>query len=232
MKQVLFWIEIIVFLSISNFVLAAPIVFFQGVTDPSGIGIHPNEHKLYVVSGTSGSVWAVEIKNDGSDTPDPAITPRREIERLSFEEMLGIFQDLGIAEMDRVGMPIHKKLEDARQAKVETIVINGCESEPFETSLHVLIMNKSHEILRGVVLARKLLDKEETPVSKTIKQPKKTKAKYKNEPDVEEIDDVFIPNIDVKNMKIKSGSKESIKQDNIDLDDSADLLSRIMGQED
>ena len=33
-------------------------------------------------------------------------------------------------------------------------------------------------------------------------------------------------------MKMKGGAKKSVKQDKVDLDDSADLLSRIMGQED
>jgi hypothetical protein len=56
-----------------------------------------------------------------------------------------------------------------------------------------------------------------------------------DEPIIEELtsdNDTFIPEIDVSNMKLKGASNKTIKQDNSDIDDSADLLSRIMGNED
>ena len=72
-------------------------------------------------------------------------------------------------------------------------------------------------------------------VRESLKQNKKEilVEKIKNkEPEIEELDDKFIPDIDITNMKMKGGSKEKVKQDKVDLDDNADLLSRIMGQED
>jgi len=56
--------------------------------------------------------------------------------------------------------------------------------------------------------------------------------KIKREPKIEELDDKFIPSIDISNLKMKSGAKKSIKKDDADLDDSADLLFRLMGHED
>ena len=65
----------------------------------------------------------------------------------------------------------------------------------------------------------------------TIKT-KKSKV-INDDPDIEELDtEKFIPNVDISDMKIKGSVKNTIKQDNIDLSDSVDLLSRIMGQED
>lgn len=85
-------------------------------------------------------------------------------------------------------------------------------------------------------LAQKLLEKEPRVVEKITQHKtvveKSRKTKVKDEPDIEELDVGFIPKIDTSNMKMKGGAKKTVKQDKVDLDDSADLLSRIMGQED
>lgn len=74
-------------------------------------------------------------------------------------------------------------------------------------------------------LTRKLLDKKPEVV-----HVEKSSGKYKKEPKIEELD-AFIPDIDISDMKMKSGSKQTIEQDSSDIDDSVDLLSRIMGRE-
>jgi hypothetical protein len=59
------------------------------------------------------------------------------------------------------------------------------------------------------------------------------KTKIKTEPVVEEFDNIFIPDINISGMKIQGGeSRKSIKQDKQDIDDSADMLSRILESED
>ena len=63
-------------------------------------------------------------------------------------------------------------------------------------------------------------------VEETTEKIKKTKKKNKAQ-------DTFIPSINLDGMEIKgSGSQKTIKQDKSDIDDSADLLSRIMQEED
>jgi arsenate reductase-like glutaredoxin family protein len=83
-------------------------------------------------------------------------------------------------------------------------------------------------------LAQKLLDKEpkvvERFVTTTVSRAKS--KKFEDDPEIEELDEKFIPKIDTSKMKMKGGAKKAVKQDKIDIDDSADLLSRIMGQND
>ena len=87
------------------------------------------------------------------------------------------------------------------------------------------------------ILATKLLEKEPKVIERVVTKSVATKTektrKIKKEPEIEELDnETFIPDIDISNMKMKGASKKTIKQDSVDLDDSADLLSRIMGQDD
>ncbi|MCF8019787.1 MAG: hypothetical protein K9L62_10290 [Vallitaleaceae bacterium] len=59
------------------------------------------------------------------------------------------------------------------------------------------------------------------------------KTKIKTKPVVEDFDNIFIPDINISGMKIQGGeSRKSIKQDKQDIDDSADMLSRILESED
>jgi len=83
-------------------------------------------------------------------------------------------------------------------------------------------------------LATKILESEPKVVEKAATKSVKTNAikNKKKEPDIEELENTYIPSINISNMKIKSGSKKTIKQNNVDFDDSADLLSRIIGQDD
>jgi len=76
----------------------------------------------------------------------------------------------------------------------------------------------------------KLLEKNEG--NQVVKAEQNTKSKYiekETEPKIEELEDVFIPDIDVGGMEIKGeASKTSVKRGAGDVDDSADLLSRII----
>jgi hypothetical protein len=81
------------------------------------------------------------------------------------------------------------------------------------------------------LLSKKILKKEPKVIERTVQTKTKVKRVDK-EPEIEELEDTFIPAIDTSKMKMKSGSKKTVKQDKHDIDDSADLLSRIMGQED
>lgn len=79
-------------------------------------------------------------------------------------------------------------------------------------------------------LSKKILSKDKQFINKKVIH---TKVKrFEEEPEIEELDDTFIPEIDTSKMKMKGGSKKTVKQDKHDIDDSADLLSRIMSQED
>ena len=83
-------------------------------------------------------------------------------------------------------------------------------------------------------LSNKILKKKPEVVNQVVQASnKKANGKrFEDEPEIEELTSKFIPEIDITNMKMKGGAKKTIKQDKVDIDDSADLLSRIMGQGD
>ena len=142
---------------------------------------------------------------------------------------------------DEIKIPKPQKIPDAsldqkvinkRFSQLEDLVAKLIENQLVDKSPNSEQITNKLDKLEN--LAQKLLEKEPKVIEKRVittatKKPKRT---INDEPDIEELDTGYIPSIDTSNMKLKGGAKKTVKQDKVDLDDSADLLSRIMGQED
>jgi len=93
-------------------------------------------------------------------------------------------------------------------------------------------LNKEQITNRLNSIERLLKKKESVRIIRVTKDQDEN-GKIEKEPKVEELEDTFIPNIDLEGFEIKGeASQKSIKQDKLDIDDSADLLSRIIQSDD
>lgn len=109
-------------------------------------------------SSVSGSVSKVDensitIESDEADRLDPLIQMRREIPG-DADELAEIIREAGIVDLGGTGFATHVRLLEAREKRVEVLVLNGCESEPFLTADHMLMLNHPVEILKGSELVR------------------------------------------------------------------------------
>ena len=131
------------------------IAAFQGT---KGVNIHAGMagiiEKITVFQSAAGSESrAIEIRRQGEPkTLSPAET-RKGWNEISAEELLKIFQNSGLLIMDPIMEPVHAKIE--RYAGAKTIIINGCEPEPYVTCEQVLTMSHPVEILKGAELLKK-----------------------------------------------------------------------------
>ncbi len=136
----------------------------QKIAEPAGLGapihasvsgkvvaIEPRPHQ------NGEKVMAVVIENDGLDTFGSSLTPHPDFESLSPEEIIGIIQDAGITGMGGAGFPTHVKIQSA-VGKVDTIIINGAECEPYITSDHRLMLEHPEEIITGVRIIMRSLN--------------------------------------------------------------------------
>ena len=129
---------------------------------------------------------------------------------------------------------INQKVLNQRFTRLEKLVQSLVEKEAGKDELNKEQITDKLETLE--LLARQLLSKRSSDTVITIgnEKPSKKQKVHSDDVEIEELDAPFIPSIDVSNMKMKSSStsKKKVKQDKMDLDDSADLLSRLMGNED
>lgn len=122
------------------------------------IAEHPDYNSVPLHSSTSGHVSQITddsilIESDEADKLEPSIRIRSE-QIPDSDQLIEIIRQAGIVDLGGSAVPTHLRLIKAQQQKIHTLVINGCESEPFLTADHVLMLNHPVEILKGTELLR------------------------------------------------------------------------------
>ena len=128
----------------------------DGVFVGTKIGAATTPVSSPVFSSVSGKVAAIEdfmlsngtvttaviIESDGEMKEDPAILPPVVTSR---EEFLAALAESGIVGLGGAGFPTHVKL-NVPPEKIEYLVINGAECEPYVTSDTITMLTRGHDI--------------------------------------------------------------------------------------
>ncbi len=80
---------------------------------------------------------------------------RKHIDDLGNDEIVDIIKNNGIVGMGGAGFPSHVKLQPPK--KIDTLLINGCECEPFLSTDHRLMIENLKEIFIGIEIIAKLI---------------------------------------------------------------------------
>ena len=102
---------------------------------------------------------SVVIENDHQDTLCPDIHPRtpEEVAALSKEDLMGIIREAGIVGMGGATFPTHVKLSSGI-GKVDTIIVNVSECEPYIVADDRLCQEFPDEMLSGLQIIMRILD--------------------------------------------------------------------------
>lgn len=95
------------------------------------------------------AVLSVVIDNDYQDTPAQALEPHATHEGLSPNNILSIIREAGIVGMGGATFPTDIKAVTA-QGRVDTILVNACECEPYITADDALLCSYPEQIFRGL----------------------------------------------------------------------------------
>ena len=121
-----------------------------------------------------GTVPAITIRNDHQDTPAP-FTPCPDPENLTAEELVRIIREAGVVGMGGATFPTNVKAGGA-VGKIDTLIINACECEPYITSDDLLLQTRPEDVLKGVRLLRNALQPKDTVIAVEDNKPKATAA--------------------------------------------------------
>jgi Na+-translocating ferredoxin:NAD+ oxidoreductase subunit C len=102
-----------------------------------------------------GKAEAIMIDADGKDERDPSIRNHSTPDELAPEEIIAIIKEAGIVGLGGAAFPTHVKLSPPPSKKIDTVIINGAECEPYLTCDHLLMLFSPVEILKGAELIRK-----------------------------------------------------------------------------
>jgi len=103
-----------------------------------------------------GVFTAIVIESDGQDIKAFS-EPGRDISNISKEDIANIVKEAGIVGLGGAAFPTSVKLNPPAGKKIDTLIINGAECEPFLTCDYRLMLEKPKEIILGARLIAKAL---------------------------------------------------------------------------
>ncbi|NMA84793.1 MAG: electron transport complex subunit RsxC [Epulopiscium sp.] len=112
----------------------------SGIVKEVGPLLHPNGKK----------VVSVVVENDGQYEEDPSIGRPNDYKKMSREAILEKIKEAGIVGMGGAGFPTFIKLSPPIEKKIDTILLNGAECEPYLTSDHRVMLEETERVVEGL----------------------------------------------------------------------------------
>ncbi len=100
---------------------------------------------------------AIVIASDGNMTPCPDISP---ITVESYDDFISAVRNSGAVGFGGAGFPTSVKLDIKDPARIDTVIINGAECEPYITSDTYAMMHETGFIIEGLKTLNKFLKAE------------------------------------------------------------------------
>ncbi len=79
----------------------------------------------------------------------------RDLDAMTHAQIVAAVQDAGLVGLGGAAFPSHVKLQPPAGKVIETVVVNGCECEPYLTCDHRIMLEQSEALIRGIKLALK-----------------------------------------------------------------------------
>ena len=125
-----------------------------------------------IYASASGTVKAIEprrvavgdmvnsivIENDGA-FEEVSYTPCEDVTTLSKEEIIGKVKEAGVVGMGGAGFPTHVKLSPKEPEKIEYIIANCAECEPYLTADYRRMLENPEELIGGMKIILQIFDK-------------------------------------------------------------------------
>ena len=100
---------------------------------------------------TGDSVMSIIVENDGQ-YEEVEYSPISSIEELSKEEIIGRIKEAGVVGMGGAGFPTFVKLSPKEPDKIEYVIANCAECEPYLTSDYRRMIEEPEKLVEGLRL--------------------------------------------------------------------------------
>ncbi len=119
------------------------------------------------VSGTIKDIKKVTLANSVCcdafvivpDEQQPELFNKKiDYQGFSREELIAEIKDKGVVGLGGATFPLHVKVAIPIGKKVDALIINGVECEPYLTADHRAMLERTKEILEGIMICRKIVN--------------------------------------------------------------------------
>ena len=154
-----------------------------------------------VVSSVSGKVKKIEprvtaggaksisivIENDGQYTAVEGLGEDRDATKLSKQEIRDIVREAGIVGLGGAGFPTNVKLTPKDESKIDYIIVNGAECEPYLTCDYRMMIEEPERLIGGLKVMLQLFENAKAVIGVENNKPKaieKLRALVKDDPKI------------------------------------------------
>jgi len=92
------------------------------------------------------------------DSEEKKYSERKDIAMIPKDELLRVIKEAGVVGMGGAGFPTYIKLQPPQ--KVDTLIINGCECEPYLAGDYRLMIENMEGIFKGIEIITKIIEPE------------------------------------------------------------------------
>jgi electron transport complex protein RnfC len=125
-----------------------------GIVEEVGIWPHPD--------GTYATAVRIKVDAYSAQAARPRLVP--EWEGLSAAEIRQAVQDAGVVGLGGAAFPTHVKLAPPKDKTIETLIINGCECEPYLTTDHRTMVEYPERVQLGIRIMMRCLGVDRTMI--------------------------------------------------------------------
>lgn len=125
-----------------------------------------------IISSVSGTVKEIEkrltvqgnmvesivIENDNVYQTVEGFGKERDYTKLSKDEIRSFVKEAGIVGLGGAGFPTHVKLTPNEDRKIDFVIVNGAECEPYLTSDYRMMLEEPEKIIGGLKIMLRLFD--------------------------------------------------------------------------
>ncbi len=103
-------------------------------------------------------VESVVFENDNEYRTTDGFGKDRDVEKLTKEEIRNLVKEAGIVGLGGAGFPTHVKLSPKDDSKIDYVIVNGAECEPYLTSDYRMMLEEPEKIVGGLKIILKLFE--------------------------------------------------------------------------
>ncbi len=108
------------------------------------------------LTSTGTMVDSIIVENDGEYKEIEGFGKKRDFTKLKKEEIRSIVREAGIVGLGGAGFPTDVKITPKDEAKIEYIIVNGAECEPYLTSDYRLMLEETEKVVTGLKIVLSL----------------------------------------------------------------------------
>lgn len=105
-----------------------------------------------------GECKAIVIGSNGKIEWDESVKKRENTDKLTKDELKDIIKEAGIVGLGGAAFPTHVKLSPPEDKKIDTVILNGAECEPYLTCDHRIMLEQTERIIKGFQIIIKILE--------------------------------------------------------------------------